>query len=173
MRRDTRLLVTDVDGVWTDCTVWVDADGRETLRYSKRDGVLLPYMRQAGIEVVALTSEQRDGPHRARAAKLGIEIHTCSPTGKLASVRALAEARGLTLAQVAYIGDDLPDMPVLHAVTEAGGASFAPYSSPAQGCAEVAVVEGGRGSLRDACETLLDAAGWRIDVWPPATPKAT
>lgn len=191
-----RLLVTDVDGCWTDCTVLTDAAGNEWLRYSKRDGVLLPAMREAGIEVVALTSEQRDGPHRARAAKLGVEIHTTTPDGKLADlvriasgvrtggVPATVHQDPVPLSEIAYLGDDLPDLPCLEAVAKAGGAAFVPDYSPVAALdvsrysnwpkkGPPTLVEqfgrvsaGGDGCLRDVCERLLKARGYDLTTWP-------
>lgn len=169
------LLVTDVDGVWTDCTVLADAAGNEWLRYSKRDGVLLPAMKAAGIEVVALTSEGLSGPHRARATKLGIALHTCSPDGKLAALETIARVAGVALPHVAYIGDDLPDLPCLEAVGAAGGAAFVPWASPAgrldptraDGTERfLRTGEGGDDALRNVCEQLLSARGYDLTRWP-------
>jgi YrbI family 3-deoxy-D-manno-octulosonate 8-phosphate phosphatase len=169
-----RLLVTDVDGVLTDGSVYVDADGSEWCRYSKRDGVLLPAMREAGIEVVALTGEQ-SWAHHARLSKLGIPLHVCAPPEKLAMLRAIVAAsaadragRGesfaLTMENVAYIGDDLPDLPCLEAV----GAAFVPTdcrADPSRVDRRI-VRAGGKGALRDVCELLLRARGYDVDAWP-------
>lgn len=160
-----RLLVTDIDGCWTDCAVWVDGDGRETCRYSKRDGVLLPAMREAGIEVVALTSEQKSGPHAARAAKLGVPFRQTTPDGKLASLVAVAAEFSVPLSDVAYLGDDLPDLPCLEAVA----AAFIPYRSKVQGLEPTdrhVVSAGGEGALRDVCEALLRERGYDLTRWP-------
>ena len=167
------LLVTDVDGVLTDGRVWVDADGRETCVYSKRDGVLLPAMRAAGIAVVALTSEGLSSAHRARCTKLGIALHTCSPDGKLAALETIARVAGVSLAHVAYIGDDLPDLPCLEAVSAAGGAAFVMTQSPAS-LALIYRRRAGNGAhgehlasgLRSVCEELLDARGYDLTRWP-------
>lgn len=174
-----RLLVTDVDGCLTDGTVSVDADGRETCRYSKRDGVLLPAMREAGIEVVALTHERASGGHCARLTKIGIDLVDLPwitpnvPQPKLTVLTAWAEKRGVPLSHVAYLGDDLPDLPCL----EACGAAFAPSSSPVHSAllspAHSAwrggvrfMSPGGEGCLRDVCEILLRARGYDVDRWP-------
>jgi YrbI family 3-deoxy-D-manno-octulosonate 8-phosphate phosphatase len=181
-----RLLVTDVDGVLTDGTVYVDADGSEWCRYSKRDGVLLPAMREAGIEVVALTGEQ-SWAHHARLSKLGIPLHVCAPPEKLAMLRAIVAAsaaarakRGesfaLTMENVAYIGDDLPDLPCLEAV----GRGFVPSGSPAHRVYDAraypsafvtavgVVTAGGTGCLRATCAEILRAHGYDVDAWPVA-----
>jgi len=183
-----RLLVTDVDGCLTDGTVSVDADGREVCRYSKRDGVLLPAMREAGIEVVALTHERASAGHAARLRKLGIDlvdlpwIDMTTPQPKLAVLTAWAEKRGVPLSAVAYLGDDLPDLPCLEAV----GAAFVPQHSPAHAALQSSngnerrrmtpaswvrlphrvVGSAGDGCLRDVCEILLRARGYDVDRWP-------
>lgn len=195
---DIRLLVTDVDGCWTDCAVWVDIDGNETMRYSKRDGVLLPAMREAGVEVVALTSEAsrdhvtNDGrtiriaprnPHAWRAEKLGIPLHVCKPDEKLAALLSICEHEAnitedgtgihhgppVPLSHVAYLGDDLPDLPCLQAVERAGGAACIPYGSKVQGhepTVRHVVSAGGEGALRDVCEIILRAKGYDLSRWP-------
>ena len=183
-----RLLVCDVDGVLTDGTVTVDDLGRESCRYSKRDGVLLPAMKEAGIDVVAMTAEAlaglrvgEDGTlrpgfnvHHNRCNKLGIALHTCAPDYKLDALRSIAESYEVPLSEVAYIGDDLPDLPCLEAVAEAGGFAVVPDRSAAWYAAarsgfivhRYEGLTGGDGVLRAVCASLLTARGYDCNRWP-------
>ena len=175
-----RLLVTDVDGVLTDGTVYVDADGNESCRYSKRDGVLLPAMREAGIEVQAMTSEPNLDGHVRRLGKIHLPALSVTPDGKLEGLRNLVigynlrrgyepnEAEALTLSEVAYIGDDLPDLPCLKAVDQAGGYAVVPTDG-AEACRLSGAAlgpDGGYGVLRFVCEQLLTARGYDCTRWP-------
>ena len=104
-----RLACFDVDGVLTDGRLSFDADGRESKSFHSQDGLGLKLLADFGIEVALITA--RDSPIVARrGAELGL-AHVCQgEKDKLARLDALRAARGLDYAQVAFTGDDLPDL---------------------------------------------------------------
>ena len=151
--REIRLLVTDVDGVWTDGYVTVHADGTESVRFSVQDGYGMVQLHRSGVELVVLSG--RDNPAvRHRATRLGVsEIHMGS-LDKGPIMEKIVGSRGLTPSQVATIGDDLPDLPMF----ERAGLRFAPTNAVPEVCAAadwVTTCAGGNGALREVCDLLV------------------
>lgn len=150
-----RLFLSDVDGVWTDGRVTVDALGAETVTFCIHDGLGVVMLRRAGIEVAVISG--RDNPavgHRAK--RLGIEeVHLgIVDKGPLAE-RLIAE-RGLQPGEVAAIGDDLPDLQLFERV----GLRLAPPQATVavrEGADWVTRAAAGAGCLREACDLLLAA----------------
>jgi YrbI family 3-deoxy-D-manno-octulosonate 8-phosphate phosphatase len=160
------LLFLDVDGVMTDGRIALDADGREMKMFHVRDGLGLKLLMSAGVEVVIVTGRRSAAVSR-RAEELGIrEVHQgISAKGRFC--RAFREKRGLPVASVACLGDDLPDLEMFR---ESGLAmAVADASSEVRAAARyVTPSNGGAGAVREACEYLLKARG----KWPPH-PSAT
>jgi len=103
-----RLFALDVDGTLTDGGVWMDGSGSEWKRFDIRDGLGLILLRRAGVEV-AWISGRASPATRCRAEDLGIRLLYNGVADKLPVLRKLAEERGLSPEEVAYMGDDLPD----------------------------------------------------------------
>ncbi len=158
--RRVRLAAFDVDGVLTDGTVWIGADGGVAKRFSIRDGAALVRLGPAGIETAFVTG--RDDPATAaRARDLRIDHLREGVRDKLRAMRALAAERGCTLAEVAFMGDDLIDLETMRAV----GLGAAPADGAAEAKAAARFVSrfgGGAGAVRELCELLLKARG----AWP-------
>ena len=148
------LLVLDFDGVLTDDRVLVDQDGREAVFCHRGDGLGIERLRRTGVEVAVL-SKERNPVVAARCHKLGIPCHQ-GYDAKLPKLEELAAERGLTAAQIAYVGNDINDLPCLHWV----GWPFAVADARPQVLEAVARVtsrKGGRGAVREVCERLLEA----------------
>jgi 3-deoxy-D-manno-octulosonate 8-phosphate phosphatase (KDO 8-P phosphatase) len=150
-----RLLLFDVDGVLTDATTVVDASGHESLRFSVRDGLGIVCAQRAGL-ATGVVSARDSAPTAHRAAHLAMKHVRLGVEDKLATVKALAAGEGLELDQVAFVGDDLVDLPVL------GRVGFA--AAPADAVAEVrerahlvCAAPGGRGAAREVVEFILKA----------------
>jgi 3-deoxy-D-manno-octulosonate 8-phosphate phosphatase (KDO 8-P phosphatase) len=156
-----RLLVTDLDGVWTDGSIIYSSDGTETKEFHVRDGLGVKLAQRAGIEVAVVTSRQSEIVER-RCRELGIETVVQRAEKKIDVVRQLAEERDLEISQVAYIGDDLPDLASMKYV----GISAAP-SDAAPEILAVATwkldARGGRGAVREFVERLL----FERNEWSP------
>ncbi len=153
--RQIRLLATDVDGVLTDAGMYYSENGDEWKKFNTRDGMGLKLLQKAGL-ITAIVTQERTKLVARRAEKLAIhELHQ-GIMDKLPVIRAMAERYGLTLRQVAYIGDDINDLEALRAV----GWS----ASPADGMPVVrAAVDyvceknGGEGAVREIVEMILEA----------------
>lgn len=148
------LLVLDFDGVMTDDRVLVDQDGREAVWCSRSDGMGIERVRAAGVEVVVL-SKETNPVVAARCRKLGIAC-TQGLDEKLPSLEALAAERGLGSQQIAYLGNDVNDLPPLSwvGVPIAVGDARPPARAAARW---VTSAPGGRGAVREVCEWLIAA----------------
>lgn len=152
---EIKLLVSDVDGVWTDGRILVHADGTESTTFSILDGLGIVRLLRADVEIAVISG--RNNPsveHRAR--RLGIkEIHLGS-IDKGPLIRELISARGLSREQVATIGDDLPDL----AMFQEAGLCFAPPSAVGvvrEHAHWVTRAAAGHGAVREVCDLLLTA----------------
>ena len=155
--RNLRLLLTDVDGVLTDGTVLLLPGGGEAKAFHVRDGLGIVLARRAGLKV-GLISGRRSEVVTHRAAELGIEIVRQGISDKAGALREILAAEGAVGSQVAYIGDDVNDLPVMTEV----GLSAAPADAPLEVRAQAFMVTdaaGGRGCLREFVEAILRARG--------------
>lgn len=157
-----RLLLLDVDGILTDGGITIDANGAETKTFHVRDGHGIKLLQWAGIEV-AILSGRRSGATDRRAAELGISLVHQGASDKLAALETILTSRGLAPDEVAFMGDDLVDLPVLRRVglpmTVADAVDeLAPFVQ------YVTRAVGGRGAVREVAEALLEAQGRWADV---------
>jgi 3-deoxy-D-manno-octulosonate 8-phosphate phosphatase (KDO 8-P phosphatase) len=152
-----KLLVLDVDGVLTDGTLVWHANGQESKVFHVHDGHGIRLLQRAGIEAAFLTG-RRSQVVDDRARDLGIKLVVQGSRNKLADYEHILQLRELGDQSVAYVGDDLVDVPVFRrvglAVTVADGAShILPY------CHASTLNKGGRGAVREVCEFLLQVQG--------------
>ena len=158
-----KLLLFDVDGVLTDGTIIVHADGSESKHFNIRDGAGMVWAQRAGLTIGLLSARTADAT-TMRAAQLGITIVSQGGADKLAGYEKILAAQGLSDAQVGYMGDDLQDLPVLRRA----GFSAAPADAAPEVRAVVQWVSasgGGRGAARECIEHVLRAQGnWRAAV---------
>jgi len=152
---DIRLLLFDVDGVLTDGVVLMHADGSEAKGFHIRDGAAMVWAQRAGLTVGWL-SARTSGATTHRAAQLGIRLVVQGANSKLAAYERILRDTGLSDNAVAYMGDDLLDLPVLTRV----GLSAAPADAAAEVLSRVqwaSTVPGGRGAVRQFIEMILRA----------------
>ena len=159
--RRVRWVGFDVDGVLTDGGIYLgDVDGRrlEFKRYDIQDGVGVLLLRMAGIVTGIVTGRVSESV-RLRAEELGIDDVVQDPRArKLASLREIARTRGIGLDQMAFVGDDLPDVAAFRAVGLSVCVDNA--TSEARNEAQVRLTRrGGRGAVREFAELLLAARG--------------
>ena len=151
-----RLACFDVDGTLTDGRLYFDSDGRELKAFHVHDGQGLVLLRKAGITVAFVTA-RASAVAEQRAAELGLESHT-GVSDKLACVMAIATRLGLDLDEVAFMGDDLPDLRVMQRV----GFAIAPPDAHAWVRERVhwrTSARAGRGAAREFCDLVLAAQG--------------
>ncbi len=150
-----RLLLFDVDGVLTDGTVIVHSDGSESKAFNIRDGAGIVLAQRAGLQV-GLLSARLSGATTHRAAQLGVAMVIQGVRNKLDAYERILRDGGLDDTEVAFMGDDLLDLPVLARV----GLAAAPADAVADvraGVHFVASAGGGRGAVRELIETVLRA----------------
>lgn len=156
-----RLFGFDVDGTLTDGRLLYGTDGVEAKSFHVQDGMGLTLLREAGIELALVTA--RISPvveHRGRELRIG-HVHT-GERGKLACMQRIAMGMGIGMEEVAFMGDDLPDLATLRGVGLAiAPANAHPWILPAAHW--ITRRGGGEGAARDACDLLLHAQG-RIDA---------
>ena len=152
-----RLILLDVDGVLTDGTVILHADGSESKEFHIRDGAAIVWAIQAGIPV-GLISARTSVATSQRAAQLGIRIVSQGIGSKAAEFARIIADQGLEEADVAYMGDDLLDLGVLK---RAGLAAAPADAAPEVRAAAhwTSTVGGGRGAVREFIEVILVAQG--------------
>lgn len=152
--RQIRLLATDVDGVLTDGGMYYAESGDEWKKFNTRDGMGIKLLQKAGL-ITAIVTQENTRIVARRAEKLAIpELHQ-GVFDKLSVIRDMATRHGISLRQVAYIGDDVNDMEALQAV----GLSAAPADSLPQVLEVVDYVcrlKGGEGAVREIAEMILD-----------------
>jgi len=151
------MIVFDVDGVLTDGSINVDADGREIKRFHVRDGVAIKDWMALGGEA-GIISGRGGAALRARARDLGIERIVENSISKAADLVAMAEEADIPLEQVAFMGDDLPDLPALRLAGYAMTVADAPRQVK-QICQFVTTAPGGAAAAREAIEHLVEARG--------------
>jgi 3-deoxy-D-manno-octulosonate 8-phosphate phosphatase (KDO 8-P phosphatase) len=148
-----RLLCLDVDGVLTDGTVHLDDLGHETKRFNVKDGLGLSLWKRLGGEVAVITG--RSGlAVRHRLEELGVRHLYSGSKNKFDDIRAAANACGVPLSAVAFVGDDLPDLPAMRAC----GYPVAVHDAAAEVRAVASFVttaSGGHGAVREVVEHLL------------------
>lgn len=154
---DIHLIVSDVDGVWTDGRIIYAGDRTEIKEFNVRDGLAVKLAQRAGIAVALLTSRHSQALAR-RARELGIAEVRQGASNKLDELKSLTQKLGVDVAHVLYVGDDLPDLaPMARAAISA---------APSDAAAEVIAAAtwklataGGCGAVREIVERLLRERG--------------
>jgi 3-deoxy-D-manno-octulosonate 8-phosphate phosphatase (KDO 8-P phosphatase) len=150
-----RLVLTDIDGVWTDGGMYYDQGGNELKKFHTYDSAGILWCRMLGIKTGILTGELTEIVKR-RAEKLKVDYLFQGTKNKLEIVMNLCRELDIDLSEVAYLGDDLNDMELLRAV----GFSACPASAPkyVQGIVDqVLSKSGGEGVFREFVEDHIAA----------------
>ena len=151
---DVDAVVTDFDGVHTDDSVLIDADGREQVRVGRNDGMGVGLLRKAGIPVLILSTETHPVV-RARAAKLRVPV-LHGVEDKAAALRTWAQDAGIPLARIAYLGNDVNDLGVMEQV--GWPVAVADARPEVRRAARVVLQrDGGHGAVRELADRVLDA----------------
>ena len=171
--RDIKLIVSDVDGVWTDGRIIYLGESREIKEFNVRDGLGVKLAQKAGIAVALLTSRRSPAVER-RARELGIQELRQGAANKLEELGRLSQKLNVPMHAIVYLGDDLPDLaPMMRC-----GLSAAPSDAAAE-VLEAARwkldARGGRGAFRELVERLLRERGeWDsvVKQFESGTPEA-
>lgn len=153
MEKLPRLILTDIDGVWTDGGMYYDQTGNEWKRFHTYDSAGVLFAHHLGIPVGILTGENTEIVRR-RAKKLKVEYLFMGVQDKVVAAKRLCEELHITLQDVAYIGDDINDIELLKLVGWAG----VPINAP-EYIKELANIQlkkqGGNGVFREFVEAIL------------------
>ncbi len=167
--RRIKIVLFDVDGVWTDGTIWIlpmpvalpdgsiGAKMVEAKGYSAHDGAGITLARLGGMKCGIITKRISETV-ALRARDLKLEFVYQGRAFKMQAVREIMEKEGVTLDEIAYVGDDVIDLPVMRQC----GLAVAVANARAQVKAEAHYVtpnRGGQGAGRDAIEFVLEAKG--------------
>lgn len=155
--RPIELILSDVDGVLTDGAIIYDNQGIELKRFHIHDGLGIQLWQRGGGRFGIVTG-RTSHIVEIRAAELGIQLVRQGIDDKLAVVRRLAEELSLRLDQVAYLGDDLPDLSAIQAVG-LGVAVPGAAAEVREAADYVTKAPGGHGAVREVIELVLKAQG--------------
>ncbi len=155
--RAVRLLVLDVDGVLTDGKLYFLADGGEAKAFSTLDGQGIKMLKNSGVAIAIITGRTSTIVER-RADNLGITHLVQGREDKRVALDELLSTLQLSYDQVAYLGDDLPDLAAIRCVA-LGVAVANANSFVRQHAQAVTALRGGEGAAREFCEFIMAAQG--------------
>jgi len=155
--RKVKLMIFDVDGVLTDGSLYYSERGEEMKAFNIQDGMGIKLLQQGGIEVGLITA-RRSRAVELRAANLKIAHLYQGEEDKRKAYAALLAKLELTNEHAGYMGDDLPDLPL---ITRCGFAATVPAAPEAlrRRAHYVSRAAGGLGAVREVCEFILRAQG--------------
>lgn len=152
-----RLVIFDVDGVLTDGSLFYGDDGQEYKAFNSKDGHGMVMLRECGIRIGIITGRSSEVV-RIRMEGLGVEQVYQGQKDKLPAYEQMKADLGLSDEQVAYVGDDVVDLPVMSRV----GLSIAVADAHELVCEKAdwrTLAGGGKGAAREVCELLMRAQG--------------
>jgi len=155
--RNIRCVIFDIDGVMTDCKLYLTHDGEEIKAVNVRDGLGLKLLMKHGIEV-AVISGRPSAAMQKRLEYLGVPHIWLATENKLPAYDTLKAKLGLSDAQMAHMGDDTPDLPLFAQV----GLALAPGDAHRKAKAAahwISEAKGGDGAIREAVDFILAAQG--------------
>jgi 3-deoxy-D-manno-octulosonate 8-phosphate phosphatase (KDO 8-P phosphatase) len=157
------MLLLDVDGVLTDGGLYYDSEGNISKRFNVQDGLGIKLAQAAGLEVGVITGLDSPAVER-RVRELGIEEYFAGHLKKMAILEDIQERKGLTLEQIAYVGDDWVDAAPMRAV---GLAMAVTNAQPEilELAHWVSRHKGGHGAVREAVRFILLAQGRLDAIW--------
>jgi len=155
--RQIRLVIFDVDGVLTDGSLFLGDDGQEYKAFNSKDGFGMKMLQATGVEIGIITARTSEVVRR-RMQSLSIQHVYQGQLDKLSAFETLVAKLGLSKEQVAYVGDDVIDLPVLQRVGFAITVQDA-HPLAKQHAHWQTTNPGGRGAARDVCDLIMEAQG--------------
>jgi 3-deoxy-D-manno-octulosonate 8-phosphate phosphatase (KDO 8-P phosphatase) len=155
--KNVRLVAFDIDGVFTDGRFYLSDEGIESKAFHTQDGYGVRKLLDAGI-AVAVISGRSSGAVAKRMAELKVRHVVQGCSDKVAALDEIIAKLGLSTADCAYVGDDIPDLPVMkHIGFPIAVANAVPAVK--EQCGYTTAASGGFGAVREVCELVLAAAG--------------
>jgi 3-deoxy-D-manno-octulosonate 8-phosphate phosphatase (KDO 8-P phosphatase) len=157
-----RLVIFDVDGVLTDGTLYFDEQGREYKCFHVRDGHGIKLLRTTGVESAVISGRQAQSVAR-RMENLGIHRVYQGVEDKLSVFKSVCRELGLSPEQVAHVGDDLLDLPVMRQAGLSVAVADAHFSLLPHADWQTHS-PGGKGAAREVCDLIMEAQGMLAGV---------
>ncbi len=152
-----KILLLDVDGVLTDGAIIYDDRGAEIKHFNVKDGLGIRMLMQAGVQVGIVTG--RSSPSlRHRCKNLGIELVLDGVRNKAVVLEGITREYGVSADEIAFMGDDLPDLSLMRRVGFPIAVADA-HPMIISGARMVTAAAGGKGAVREVCESILKAKG--------------
>ena len=152
-----KLVIFDVDGVLTDGSLYLGDDNLEYKAFNSKDGHGMKMLQQTGVEIGIITGRTSQVV-ATRMESLGIKYVYQGKEPKLPAYEELRDKLGLSDDQVAYVGDDIVDLPIMNRIGLAIAVGDA-HKMVKQHSHWQTEAGGGRGAAREVCELLMDAQG--------------
>jgi len=152
---EIRLVAFDVDGVFTDGRFYLSDDGVESKAFHTQDGYGIRQLLNEGVEVAVISGRQ-SGAVQKRMTELGVTHVVLGCEDKVAALDEIVAGLGISVVECAYVGDDIPDLPLLNRV----GVSIAVANAVPtlhEQCDLSTSASGGAGAVREVCELILGA----------------
>ncbi len=152
-----KLVIFDVDGVLTDGRLYFDQEGREYKTFHARDGLGLHFLREFGIEMAVISGRRSEIVER-RLSAFGMTLIYQGYDDKLAAFEEILKERPYRAEQIAYVGDDLLDLPAMRRVGLAIAVQDA-HPLVKRQAHWITELPGGQGAVREVCDLILLAQG--------------
>jgi 3-deoxy-D-manno-octulosonate 8-phosphate phosphatase (KDO 8-P phosphatase) len=152
-----KLVIFDVDGVLTDGGLFLGDDGQEYKAFNSRDGHGMKMLQYTGVEIGIITGRTSEVV-KLRMENLGVQYVYQGKQEKLPAYEELRDKLGLSDEQIAYVGDDVVDLPIMRRVGLAVAVQDA-HPFVVQHAHWQTPHGGGRGAARDLCEMIMEAQG--------------
>ena len=157
-----KLLLLDVDGVLTDGGIIYNDNGTETKVFNVKDGLGIKLLMDAGIHLGIVTGRRSNALY-SRCKDLGIKLIYDGVGNKIDVLDALMDQTGVSAEEVAFIGDDLPDLGLMKMIGLSIAVGYA-NKTILDNADMVTSAKGGDGAVREACEAILKAKGLWKDI---------
>jgi 3-deoxy-D-manno-octulosonate 8-phosphate phosphatase (KDO 8-P phosphatase) len=159
LAKTIKLIIFDVDGVLTDGSLYFDNTGSEYKAFNSKDGHGIRLLLENGIEVALITGRTSELlKHRAENLKINPDLIYQGYRDKLPAYADLLKKTAFTKEQIAYVGDDVIDLPIMSQVGFSIAVNDANWFVK-ENCNWVTDLAGGKGAVREVCEFLLSAQG--------------
>lgn len=153
--KDIKIFLSDVDGIMTDARIFLDAKGNWARQFSVYDGVGLKRLQEAGVKVGIITAADAEDV-RKRFEFLKVDFFYEGAKDKLKHLNEIVDATGVQASEIAYIGDDLMDLPVIE---EVGFGITVPHAlkNIKKKADYITENSGGHGAVREVCEMIISS----------------
>ena len=162
LAKNIKLVAFDVDGVMTDGSLTFLEDGREIKTYNAKDGLGVVMLGRAGI-ITSIITARDNNVAKVRAGQIDIKELYMGQKNKVLALQELCQKHNLELSQVAYMGDDLPDICVLREVA-LKCCPIDAVKKVKEECNFISNFGGGKGAVRELCDLILNSQGFDYET---------